>query len=156
VRLKSELLFLFCDRASISFFLIADIESPRRGVIHIHRKNLESLAESAEGPIGAWSCASARLRVRYGKRCRRTPFSRASLSHRDECPGGVDDGSVFQFSGDPGCTTARRDSERGCAPLETPLRSGRFTPPVGITEFSRGPFSALMYFGHRHSSRKKL
>jgi len=31
---------------SISFFLIADIDSPRRGVINVHPQNLESLVES--------------------------------------------------------------------------------------------------------------
>jgi len=47
VRLKSELLFLILPVVlSISFFLIADIDSPRRGVIHIRAQNLESLAES--------------------------------------------------------------------------------------------------------------
>lgn len=47
VRLKSELLFLILPIVlSISFFLIADIDSPRRGVIHIRAQNLETLAES--------------------------------------------------------------------------------------------------------------
>jgi hypothetical protein len=47
VRLKSELLFLILPIVlSISLFLIADIDSPRRGVIHIHAQNLESLAQS--------------------------------------------------------------------------------------------------------------
>ena len=47
VRLKSELLFLILPVVlSISLFLIADIDSPRRGVIHIRAQNLESLAES--------------------------------------------------------------------------------------------------------------
>jgi hypothetical protein len=47
VRLKSELLFLVLPIVlSISFFLIADIDSPRRGVIHVRAQNLESLAES--------------------------------------------------------------------------------------------------------------
>jgi hypothetical protein len=47
VRLKSELLFLILPIVlSISFFLIADIDSPRRGVIHVRAQNLESLAES--------------------------------------------------------------------------------------------------------------
>jgi hypothetical protein len=47
VRLKSELLFLILPIVlSISFFLIADIDSPRRGVIHIREQNLETLAES--------------------------------------------------------------------------------------------------------------
>jgi hypothetical protein len=47
VRLKSELLFLILPIVlSISLFLIADIDSPRRGVIHIRAQNLESLAES--------------------------------------------------------------------------------------------------------------
>ena len=31
---------------SISLFLIADIDSPRNGLIHVHPRNLESLAES--------------------------------------------------------------------------------------------------------------
>jgi hypothetical protein len=31
---------------SISLFLIADIDSPRRGVIHIRAQNLESLADA--------------------------------------------------------------------------------------------------------------
>ena len=47
VRLKSELLFLILPIVlSISFFLIADIDSPRRGVIHIRAQNLESLADT--------------------------------------------------------------------------------------------------------------
>lgn len=47
VKLKSELLFLILPIVlSISLFLIADIDSPRRGVIHIRAQNLESLAES--------------------------------------------------------------------------------------------------------------
>jgi hypothetical protein len=47
VRLKSELLFLILPIVlSISLFLIADIDSPRRGVIHVRAQNLESLAES--------------------------------------------------------------------------------------------------------------
>jgi hypothetical protein len=47
VRLKSELLFLILPIVlSISLFLIADIDSPRRGVIHIRAQNLESLADS--------------------------------------------------------------------------------------------------------------
>ncbi len=47
VRLKTELLFLILPIVlSISLFLIADIDSPRRGVIHIRAQNLESLAES--------------------------------------------------------------------------------------------------------------
>jgi hypothetical protein len=49
VRLKSELLFLILPIVlSISLFLIADIDSPRRGVIHIHAQNLESLAQSLQ------------------------------------------------------------------------------------------------------------
>jgi len=47
VRLKSELLFLILPVVlSVSLFLIAYIDSPRRGVIHIRAQNLESLAES--------------------------------------------------------------------------------------------------------------
>lgn len=44
---KSRLLFLILPFAiSISLFLIADIDSPRRGVIVVQPQNLESLAES--------------------------------------------------------------------------------------------------------------
>jgi hypothetical protein len=35
---------------SISFFLIADIDSPRRGVIRVQPQNLYALAESLKGP----------------------------------------------------------------------------------------------------------
>ena len=35
---------------SISFLLIADIDSPRGGVIHVKPQNLESLAESLRSP----------------------------------------------------------------------------------------------------------
>ena len=35
---------------SIAFFLIADIDSPRRGVIRVVLHNLMSLAESLHGP----------------------------------------------------------------------------------------------------------
>jgi hypothetical protein len=34
---------------SVSFFLIADIDSPRSGVIRVHPQNLESLADSLRG-----------------------------------------------------------------------------------------------------------
>jgi len=44
---KSAFLLLILPIAlSISLFLIADIDSPRSGVIHVHPQNLESLAES--------------------------------------------------------------------------------------------------------------
>ena len=44
---KSAFLLLILPIAlSISLFLIADIDSPRSGVIHVHPHNLESLAES--------------------------------------------------------------------------------------------------------------
>jgi len=44
---RSSLLSLVLPVAlSISFFLIADIDSPGRGVIRVHPQNLESLAES--------------------------------------------------------------------------------------------------------------
>ena len=47
VRLKSELLFLILPVVlSVSLFLIADIDSPSRGVIHVRSENLETLAES--------------------------------------------------------------------------------------------------------------
>jgi hypothetical protein len=40
------LLFVLPLVVSISFFLIADIDSPRGGVIHVLPQNLKSLAES--------------------------------------------------------------------------------------------------------------
>jgi hypothetical protein len=41
------LLFLVLPIAlSTSFFLIAEIDSPRSGVIRVHAENLESLADS--------------------------------------------------------------------------------------------------------------
>jgi hypothetical protein len=44
---RSAFLFLILPIAlSISLFLIADIDSPRRGLIHVSPQNLESLAES--------------------------------------------------------------------------------------------------------------
>jgi hypothetical protein len=50
VRLKSNFLFLILPIVlSISLFLIADIDSPRRGVIHVRAQNLETLAQSLRG-----------------------------------------------------------------------------------------------------------
>ena len=47
LREKSGYVFLILPIAlSISFFLIADIDSPRRGIIHVRPQNLEALAES--------------------------------------------------------------------------------------------------------------
>lgn len=47
VRLKKRIFFLILPTAlSISLFLIADIDSPRKGIIHVRPQNLESLAES--------------------------------------------------------------------------------------------------------------
>jgi len=48
---KGVVLFLVLPLAlSISFFLISDIDSPRGGVIRVHPQNLESLAQSLNGP----------------------------------------------------------------------------------------------------------
>ena len=49
---RSEVLLLLVLPAvvSISFFLIADIDSPRGGVIHVSPQNLQSLADSLGGP----------------------------------------------------------------------------------------------------------
>lgn len=48
---KSVFLFLILPIAlSISFFLIADIDSPRRGLIHVYPQNLASLAKSLHAP----------------------------------------------------------------------------------------------------------
>ena len=44
---RSKLLLLILPVAlSVSLFLIADIDSPRAGVIRVHPQNLQSLAES--------------------------------------------------------------------------------------------------------------
>ena len=46
---RSAFLLLILPIAlSISLFLIADIDSPRRGVIHVWPQNLENLAESLQ------------------------------------------------------------------------------------------------------------
>jgi hypothetical protein len=50
-RRKGELLLLVLPLAvAISFFLIADIESPRRGLIRVQPQNLVSLAQSLQAP----------------------------------------------------------------------------------------------------------
>jgi hypothetical protein len=46
VKTEGILLFILPLVVSISFFLIADIDSPRSGVIRVRPQNLESLAES--------------------------------------------------------------------------------------------------------------
>ncbi|QNI37709.1 bestrophin-like domain [Edaphobacter albus] len=45
-RLQPKLFIVLPLVVSISFFLIADIDSPRRGVIRVHPQNLESLRDS--------------------------------------------------------------------------------------------------------------
>ncbi len=45
-----RLLFVTPLVVSISFFLIADIDSPRGGVIHVKPQNLQSLADSLRAP----------------------------------------------------------------------------------------------------------
>ncbi len=50
-RTRSSILFFILPVVlSISFFLIADIDSPRWGVIHVQAQNLERLAESLRQP----------------------------------------------------------------------------------------------------------
>jgi len=44
-RVRSKLLLVFPLVISISFFLIADIDSPRRGLIRVHPQNLQSLRD---------------------------------------------------------------------------------------------------------------
>jgi len=44
--MQSKLLIVLPIVVSISFFLIADIDSPRRGLIRVHSQNLESLRDS--------------------------------------------------------------------------------------------------------------
>lgn len=44
-RLQPRLLVVLPLVVSISFFLIADIDSPRRGIIRVHAQNLESLRD---------------------------------------------------------------------------------------------------------------
>jgi hypothetical protein len=43
---RSALLIVFPLAVSVSFFLIADIDSPRRGLIRMHPQNLLSLSET--------------------------------------------------------------------------------------------------------------
>lgn len=45
-KLQSRLFIVLPLVVSISFFLIADIDSPRRGIIRVHPQNLESLRDS--------------------------------------------------------------------------------------------------------------
>jgi hypothetical protein len=49
-RMKSTLLIVFPLAVSVSFFLIADIDSPRRGLIRMHPLNLVSLQQSLQRP----------------------------------------------------------------------------------------------------------
>ena len=49
-RAEKVILFLALPLVvSIAFFLIGDIDSPRRGIIRVHPQNLQSLAESLHG-----------------------------------------------------------------------------------------------------------
>ena len=50
VKAEGILLLVLPLVVSIAFFLIADIDSPRRGVIRVHPQNLESLVESLRAP----------------------------------------------------------------------------------------------------------
>src|SRR4029079_15078141 len=47
-KLGKPLLLVLPLVVSISFFLIADIDSPRGGVIHLHPQNLKSLSASLQ------------------------------------------------------------------------------------------------------------
>jgi hypothetical protein len=49
VRAKGVLLFVLPLVVAISFLLIADIDSPRGGFIHVVPQNLESLLQSLPG-----------------------------------------------------------------------------------------------------------
>jgi hypothetical protein len=50
---KRAFMFLVLPLApSISPFLVAEIDSPRTGVIRVHPQNLESLAESLQSQLG--------------------------------------------------------------------------------------------------------
>jgi len=51
VNAEGGLLLVLPLVVSISFFLIADIDSPRAGVIRVHPHNLESLVESLSGLV---------------------------------------------------------------------------------------------------------
>lgn len=43
VQMRGRLVFVLPGVLSITFFLIADIDSPRHGVIHVRPQNLDSL-----------------------------------------------------------------------------------------------------------------
>jgi len=47
---KARMFFILPLIVSIAFFLIADIDSPRRGVIRVHPQNLTSLVETLRTP----------------------------------------------------------------------------------------------------------
>jgi hypothetical protein len=47
---RSLLLWVMPFMLSISFFMIADIDGPRGGIIHVSPENLERLAGSLRGP----------------------------------------------------------------------------------------------------------
>ena len=50
---KRAFMFLVLPLAlSTSLFLVAEIDSPRSGVIRVHPQNLESLAESLQSQLG--------------------------------------------------------------------------------------------------------
>jgi hypothetical protein len=50
VRMERKLMLILPLVVSITFLLIADIDSPRGGLIRVHPQNLESLAESLRAP----------------------------------------------------------------------------------------------------------
>jgi len=54
VRNNPVLLMVLPAIVSISFFLIADIDSPRGGLIHVKPQNLISVAESLGRRVGTW------------------------------------------------------------------------------------------------------
>ncbi len=45
-RFESKLAIVLSLMIAIAFFLIADIDSPRRGLVRVHPQNLESLRDS--------------------------------------------------------------------------------------------------------------
>jgi hypothetical protein len=47
---EGRLLFVLPLVVSVSFFLIADIDSPRSGLIRVQPQNLVSLAQSLQAP----------------------------------------------------------------------------------------------------------
>jgi protein-S-isoprenylcysteine O-methyltransferase Ste14 len=65
---RARLFTLLPFLVAIAFFLIADIDSPRRGVIHVRPQNMEMLASASASTLKPpASCARARSSARVDR-----------------------------------------------------------------------------------------